>query len=112
MSFEFTASTRSRMPASRRRSAAKRTFSTTVRRTRSGSTPCGVRPERQFSCRQPSAVAYSIARPTASRNSPVRSGRQASPRSPASQFPGGRLCRTWVSPFCRNASAIFSLGNA
>jgi hypothetical protein len=48
--------------------------------------------------RQSSAVAYEIARSTPSSNSRTRSGWQAMPRSPALQFPAGRLCNTCVRP--------------
>ncbi len=49
------------MLADSRRLAASRRFDTNVARASAASTPAGTIPARQFTCVQPSAVAYSIA---------------------------------------------------
>ena len=46
--------------------------------------------------------------PTPSRNSSTRSGRQAMPRSPASQSPAGRLCSTELQAVARRAARLIS----
>ena len=74
--------------------------------------PAGAMPARQLSWRQRRARAYSIAVATPSRNSALRSGRQAMPRSPFAQSPAGRLCSTCVRPNSsrRCASSSFLYG--
>src|SRR3954471_15969085 len=48
---------------------------------------------------------------TPARNSSTRSGRIAMPRSPASQFPGGRLCSTSFRPLASSRALISAAGN-
>src|SRR5882762_5491342 len=60
----------------------------------------GVTPARQFICLQPSALEYSIAFATLSRNSGMREGKQAIPRSPFSESPAGMLMSTTSTPAC------------
>src|SRR3954467_11067670 len=64
MSRVLTGSISSLIPACFSFGAANLRLSTKVRRTLSSATPSGALPARQLTCRQPSAVAYSMARPT------------------------------------------------